>query len=418
MTPGLRFVAAVLRKKDAREWFRRGDAASMMSSPAEKALCEFVGDYLKNYGELPPLSAAAKAAGTTLPEVEEAPGFHWDRLKDRHIEDVLRAASVEASKHLTGVKDPHAALEAMKAAVIGLTLTAGAATVTDFRDAGERVMKAYLDKVKGISDGMELGWPSVDVHGGMTGGDLISLVGRPASGKSFKMLYFGQHAWKKHEAPILLATYEMAGAMMETRLAAMEAHVPLSPLKQGILMPKHHRDQLDDALAAIKDHPSPFYIADAKMAGTVDELFMMASALKVSAVYVDGAYLIQHPNKRLGRYERVAANCDLLKGMATTLHVPVVCSWQFNREAAKKQKKAGEGKVDLEDIGYTDAIGQHSSVVLGLMQDDDVDTMKQRRVTVIKGRGGEVGTFNVRWDFSKMDFSEVKDDPVEELGHI
>jgi len=84
----------------------------------------------------------------------------------------------------------------------------------------------------------------------------------------------------------------------------------------------------------------------------------------------------------------------------------VVCSWQFNRDAAKKFKKKGGDTPDLEDIGYSDAIGQHSSIVLGLLQDENLATAQYRQVHVLKGRGGEQGTFSVLWDFLHSDFGE------------
>ena len=83
-------------------------------------------------------------------------------------------------------------------------------------------------------------------------------------------------------------------------------------------------------------------------------------------------------------------------------------SWQFNRKSLEKDSKKGQ-KPGVEDIGMSDAIGQISSIVLGLMQEDGVETLTSRRVTVMKGRNGEVGGFNVRWDFQKMDFRQLAD---------
>jgi hypothetical protein len=107
---------------------------------------------------------------------------------------------------------------------------------------------------------------------------------------------------------------------------------------------------------------------------------------------------------------------ELMKQELAAL-APVVVSWQFSRDAAKKNKKKGE-KAGLEDIGYTDAIGQVSSLVLGLFEEESVETIKQRKIEILKGRNGEIGSFITRWDFNKMDFSEIEDEDVSELQFL
>ena len=75
---------------------------------------------------------------------------------------------------------------------------------------------------------------------------------------------------------------------------------------------------------------------------------------------IDGAYLLRHRNVRLDRFTRAAENVELIKRNCTDLEMMAFCSWQFNREASKKQKKGKGEEGDLEDIGYSDAIGQIS----------------------------------------------------------
>jgi hypothetical protein len=87
------------------------------------------------------------------------------------------------------------------------------------------------------------------------------------------------------------------------------------------------------------------------------------------------------------------------------------CSWQLNREATKKKKNE---EVGLSEIGYSDAIGQISSVVLGLFQEESIETVEGRQVHVMKGRNGEVGNFSTRWNFHVCDFTEIDGKTVEE----
>ena len=102
---------------------------------------------------------------------------------------------------------------------------------------------------------------------------------------------------------------------------------------------------------------APFYVVDGNLAATVEDIWALARQLKPDAIFIDGAYLVKHPKER-DRYRRVAENAELMKSELAAL-APTVCSWQFAKSAAKKNKKQGE-KPDLEDIGYTDAIAQVS----------------------------------------------------------
>ena len=133
----------------------------------------------------------------------------------------------------------------------------------------------------------------------------------------------------------------------------------------------------------------------------------------------DGAYLLTHPTER-DRFKRVAENASLIKQHICDL-APTACSWQFARPA--KGGSGGSGNVGNgkkpaqtgDEIGYTDAILQLSSLALGLMQPESAETIKQREVSILKGRNGETGSFTVNWNFDwTTDFSEVTE-KVEEL---
>jgi len=156
-----------------------------------------------------------------------------------------------------------------------------------------------------------------------------------------------------------------------------------------------------------------FYVVDGNLAASVEDIYLLASQLGAKLVLIDGAYLLKHKNTRLDRYTRVAENVELMKQASTGLEIATAASWQLNRDAAKNAKKTGQ-QAGLEDIGYSDAIGQISSVVLALMQEEGIETMMQRRIDVLKGRNGEVGQFSIWWDFMTMNFDQVQEGSDEQ----
>ena len=167
-------------------------------------------------------------------------------------------------------------------------------------------------------------------------------------------------------------------------------------------------------MKAMHFEKAKLYVVDGNLAASAEDVFALADQLKCKLVFIDGAYLMRHKNTKLDRFTRAAENVELMKRACTDLDQMCFGSWQFNRAAVKDKKKGEKGA--LEDIGYSDAIGQISSIVLGLFQEEGVETMEKRQIKVLKGRNGEVGQFDVNWDFINMDFSSV-DKPVNMAGH-
>lgn len=223
---------------------------------------------------------------------------------------------------------------------------------------------------------------------------------------TFQLLYVAHTHWMGGGMPLVLSM-EMTNTLIAQRLAAMNTHIPLTHLLKGELSTKK-AEQMMAELEKNEDKERPFWLVDGNLTATVDDLIMLCRQLKPTAVFIDGAYLLRHPNPKASKWDKLTENAEWIKQkLATELMLPVVCSYQFNREAAKKKKGKDGDKAGLEDIYGTDAIAQLSSVVLGLFEHESVETEKRRRIDVIKGRNGETGEFLINWDFVGMDFAEI-----------
>lgn len=220
------------------------------------------------------------------------------------------------------------------------------------------------------------------------------------------MLYTALHNWQMRKKNVLFASMEMSALPISQRAAAMYAGTNLQQLKvagYSSATLKKFMGKLD----GLPGHDSKLYIVDGNLSAYPEELYILAHQLGCEAVCFDAAYLFRHKNKRLDRYTRVAENVEDMKKFSTESGMATFASWQFAKTATTKKKKDGE-RATLEDIGYSDAIGQISSVVLALLQEEGVETIQTREIDVLKGRGGEVGKFSVHWDFATMDFSQVQ----------
>jgi len=225
------------------------------------------------------------------------------------------------------------------------------------------------------------------------------------SGKTFLGLHIAHNDWRGGGSP-LFVSMEMSKLQIVQRLTAMTSHQKLSNLIKGMMSTKHYA-MVTSTLEANSLVERPFWVLDGKLSATVEDIVFKCRQLHPTSVIVDGAYLLRHQNKKLDRWSRMTENAEGLKQqLSTDLDIPVLASYQFSREVAKKKKKDGE-KAGLEDIYGSDAIGQLSSVVLGLFEEESIETEIRRKVDILKGRQGEKGSFLINWNFTKMDFSEI-----------
>lgn len=236
---------------------------------------------------------------------------------------------------------------------------------------------------------------------------------------TLQLLFAALHGWSTpavegvQDQSRLFVSMEMPILQIEQRMAAIHTHLPGGKLKQGKLASKSFT-KLKKGLKELKGFPHPFWIVDGNLAATVEDVTLLARQLNPAAIFIDGGYLLKHPSER-DRYKRVAENADLIKSMLCPI-APTVVSWQFSRSGGKKHLKKGE-KPTMDDIGYTDAIAQVSSLILGITQAENVETLKARQIDVLKGRFGETGSFLTNWNWETMDFSEIVEKNVEDMHY-
>jgi replicative DNA helicase len=242
------------------------------------------------------------------------------------------------------------------------------------------------------------------------------------SGKTFLALHSALCAWNVGRVP-LLVSMEMMRTIIIQRLAALKTKKKLTHILKAEMSTNAYNDMLLQ-LHNLKQTEQPLWIADGSMTSTVSDVLMLCRQFKPSCVYVDGAYLLGHEDKRMGKWDKQAENARALKQrIATDLEIPVVASYQLSKESAKAKAKAKtkggkvEHKDDMADVYGSDEMAQLSTVMLGLFDDEDaVESKIRRKVKILKGRNGESGEFTINWDMSsKMDLTEVPAENIEDI---
>ncbi len=409
---GLKLVSALLNEGDVKS-FSKLDVNPVTLKEHELEVYTFIKEFIYEHKAMPKSETVLTDMGLdSLPLAKEVSSYYAKQIRERFISDTIKKGYADVQPFLTKESmDVGQGIDCLTETLMTIHRATSKIDLVDFKDARKYIEQAYKQKkIQGMAGTVLMGYPTVDVlSGGMQGGDLVSIVGRPAMGKTWSTLFMAHNAWYNQHKQVLYITLEMTVLAIEQRLASMHTKHSLTQLKKAQLATKSYKDLLSK-LGVLSDFEESFWIAGGDIASTVEDIWKLVMQVNPEFVLVDGAYLLSHPNQRIGKYEKVAENARALKQMlAMEFNIPVVASWQFNRTAEKKMSK--DQKVGLEDIGYTDEIGQLSSVVLGLMQEESIETIMTREIEILKGRDGEVGKLNMKWDFYNMDFGELPKKP-------
>lgn len=376
----------------------------------EEHVYGFIRDHVSKYGKLPDRKTVkkwAKGAHISLPvpeEIVEPPDFYYDKLEHRNLKLELLKAMKDAEQHRT--EDPEKSLEVLAERVISLKTHQQRTRLVNIIEDGVKIVDNEFAKVvHGEDVGLKFGWKTLDdMSGGLRGGDLVSIIGRPGMGKTYMALHGMINAWNTNRTT-LFVSMEMQATPVVQRVVAMYTHTSIGELKTGQVSTKKYADM--KMLMKSLSGGQGMWVADGRLSVSVTDLALLCRQLQPDVVYIDGAYMLRAGDKdrHVPRYERINQNSENIKILAEELNIPIVQTFQFNRGMTKKKEI---GDVDLEDIAGSDAIGQLSSLVLGTFQDENIETKLARRIRILKGRNGEQGEFLINWRFGG--FGEKQDE--------
>lgn len=415
---GYRVIKRLCLEQNPVAW-QKAKLSSVLFKPYEQPVLAWVTDHLTHHHALPQLETLHAQFPDVVPvETPEPSSYYVLQLEQQYGYERINKANLESQAVLK--QDQNAsedALLVMRQAIRDITEQRYRVRILDVAlDAPTLILQAYHSTAT-AEYVANFGWPYMDTQsGGVMPGDVISFVGRPAVGKTWLTLWTAIHNWTIRKLNVLYVSMEMMTLPIAQRIAALYTKQNISQLKMAGYSNQTFQ-KFYKGLQAMGHEQAKMYVVDGNLATSVEDLFALAEMLQCKVMFIDGAYLLRHRNVRLDRYTRAAENVELIKRACTDLEMMAFCSWQFNREASKKQKKGKGDSGDLEDIGYSDAIGQISSIALSLFQEDSVETMKTRKVQVMKGRNGEIGQFSIAWDFLQMSFAQT-DPPIGPVKHI
>ncbi|RJG10944.1 replicative DNA helicase [Pseudomonas cavernicola] len=253
------------------------------------------------------------------------------------------------------------------------------------------ILQARSDK-KGELDGLSTGLSDLDDNlQGLKPGQMITLAGRPAMGKTTLAMNIAEDVALRQKLPVLVVSLEMSKSQLMDRLLSAVGKIPLNKIKDGSA-PADHGTALNVAAAKLRD--APLLVTDLPCM-TVPRIRSIARRMKhkhggMGLVVIDYIGLIEGEGNN--RTEDVSTMSRQIKLMARELGCPVLILSQLNRGCESRPDK----RPVLSDLRDSGAIEQDSDIVLFVYRDEVYHPNGQYKgvaeILVRKNRDGEIGT--------------------------
>lgn len=352
--------------------------------------------YLKRYGKTPSPKYAAKddmmstcmmkSSPFTREPLESVYDDTMEKLKGRYIE--RKHAEMVDEFRDTGVFPM-----AKQAEVVRLMSQVGVKKTVSYFELDRDDMYALKD----LEECVDFGFEYVDLAlGGIMNGEVCLLAARTGVGKSVIACYSAIR-WARQGKRVLVVSLEMLPKQLAHRMDGMLGHFNPKVFRTRGTSPAAmalHRQSVQAEMDEIRADGGDIIFPDTTTISPQD-LISQVRKVKPNVLVVDGVYLITPEGKFSASWEATKAASNALKQMSMEMQIPIFATSQF--------KRAGkEEGFSLEDLAYSDALGQDADSVLSMSREDG-----SLMLEVIKNRNGEMhGGSKLKLDWSSMSLLE------------
>jgi replicative DNA helicase len=251
--------------------------------------------------------------------------------------------------------------------------------------SAKQALPALIDQIDDLYNnpnkprGLPTGFIDFDNKtGGLRGGDLLIIAGRPSMGKSTLAINMAEHAALKDgvRASVAIFSLEMPADQILTRMLSSVGSVHLGNIRSG----KLSEDDWPRITGATKQLQDAKIFIDDTPALTPTELRARSRRIKrehgLDLIVVDYLQLMTVPGTKENRATEISEISRGLKALAKELSCPVIALSQLNRGVEQRENKkpvmsdlrecvAGDTLVCLADgrrVPIKDLVGQQPEV--------------------------------------------------------
>ena len=238
--------------------------------------------------------------------------------------------------------------------------------------------------------------------GGFTGGKLIIMAGRPATGKTALALNLMEQMFEKNEDVACdFFTFEMGQNELVTRLISKKTRInSMLFVKKNNLSPENKektREAYKDILA--RYDLRVFTSEYSKLNDIKSAIKKNRERKKNYVAFIDYAGLITVNDSRKNERQVMNEVTRELKKLTTDYNITVILLAQLSRAVESR----GDGKPVLSDLKESGSLEQDANVVMLLSADQNNE--RKIRCDIAKNREGMTGVAPLMFDKRFMDFS-------------
>lgn len=415
MSVGNQLLFSILALRDesperARQEMRRvveaGIVGDSFQNVTDRRVWEYMTGHVSRYGEVPTVDIVEVELDVRFSDYapDEPVRFWLDKLRE-YNKNIFLDDTQATIEDLLAEGNTAAAEEAFIEGYQYLMEFRGQQPVKTNIELLNEALERHDQIQRGaMTTGIRLNLPYIDaVTGGVQPGDSWAVTGRPGVGKSWILVRASLGAHDQGYR-VLMVSMEMQNIQVGRRSSAMGAGINTANLRLGRLSAFARQQLIDYRDQMIENgHDDSFFVIEGGLDMSVHDILLRTRELRADLLLVDGAYMVRPSGKGTGRlqgWEQTKAVAEELKQLALSENIALISSYQQNRGGAKR---------GLEGIAGSDAIGQVSSVVLGLTNEESDETFARRQykhMEIQKGREGEYGTVRLECDLQLSSIEE------------
>lgn len=387
-----RLVCKVIREKEIIPVIEQGVTDEWFVDPDLRRVWKFIREHYSKYSVVPtPETVKDNYPNFTIYKIDESITYLIDTMVAFRRNMLTRNGIGDVVEKMNQ-NDHEAAIQEM-AKVVTLVNEQGniGTTHIDLTKDPESRLKEYEAVQNSKFLGIPTGFETIDqATAGLQGGQLITLVAPPKTGKSQIALQVAINTHAEGFVP-MFQSFEMNNHEQSQRHDSMRAHISNARLRRGKLEPDEEARL--KTLYADMTQENPFHMVDAVNGLTVESLMAKAEQLKPDILFVDGVYLMMDSVTGDANTPQALTNITrAMKRMAQRLNIPVVLTTQ-----TLLWKMKG-GKVSADSIGYSSSFFQDSDVILGLEPVDGDDTI--RVLKIVQSRNSAPAESPITWNWN------------------
>jgi DnaB-like helicase C terminal domain len=387
-----RLLSKIIRDRNLIPVLERGIKESWVVDDDVRRVWKFVTDHYIAYSEVPTaITVKDNFPNFKVYDVQDTIEYLIDQMVEFRRRTLTRSGVESVVEQLANNDHNGALAEMEKTVAIVNDQGIKGTTHVDLTTNPDQRLLNYQNVLNSVLLGIPTGFAKIDqATAGLQGGQLITLIAPPKTGKSQIALKVAINTHAKGFVP-MFQSFEMNNNEQSLRHDAMRANISTARLRQGTLDPDE-LTRYQDLLTTMKSE-HPFHLVDAVNGLTVDALLAKAEQLKPSILFVDGVYLMIDQVTGESNSPQALTNITRsLKRMAQRLNIPVIITTQ-----TLLWKMRG-GKVTADSIGYSSSFFQDSDVILGLEPIEGNDQVRLLKIVQSRNCGPEETSITWLWD--------------------